>query len=80
MDTFRDFASDSISRNIQTSLAAEQAEDVVLQIGNTMRDHIWSGGSADEIDSLLRDEGLSDSLTQLNRIGDSWHRTFGFTN
>jgi len=65
-----------MNRRPHTPLSADQAHDAVVRIGSIIRDHIWSGGSAENINSTLENANALNLLNQLNTIGNSFHRSF----
>jgi hypothetical protein len=75
---FKDVA--NIFRNFaaQLGMDTEGIHSDVLIIGDLIRDHVWSGGSADTIEEMLESRNLSMSVNQLNQIGTEWHARFGF--
>ena len=58
-------------------LNASQTRSNVLQIGDMIRDHIWAGGSADDIRNTLNSNGVTSMLNGLDNLGQNWHRRFG---
>jgi len=69
-DIFASFA-DNLGLN------ASQTRSNVLQIGDIIRDHIWAGGSADDIRGTLNSNGATSMLNGLDNLGQNWHRRFG---
>jgi len=67
---------ETMNRRPHTPLSADQAHDAVVRIGSIIRDHIWSGGSAENINSTLENANALNLLNQLNTIGNSFHRSF----
>jgi len=75
-DIFRGYINHLNNSGRQTALSANQAEAIILQVGDMVRDHIWSGGSADDVNGIINSSSIAGSVNQLHRIGDDWFRGF----
>jgi len=70
-DIFANFAS-------ELGLNASQARSNMLQIGNIIKDHIWSGGSVENIRETLHQNGATAMLNELDNLGNRWHGRFSW--
>jgi len=53
-------------------LHSPDSERTVLRIGDMVRDFIWSGGSSDDITTMLQNSELSSEFEQLIRANNRW--------
>ena len=73
-DIFRGFINDLGAHRV--GISASEAEAAILRAGDLIMNHIWSGGSADDVNEILANSDVVRPLNQLHQAGSAWHGQF----